>query len=266
MEELNNLNGDIKKSFKSLKWYEWLMMAIMILVALFAMICSFAGKNLITGKADTNPWWLAIINFVSALAGVICIFFTAKASRANFIFAIVNTTTYIVYLVYWHIYATMALEIIVYFPMNIISWIMWYRHKDNQEKHLSKSRKMNWWQNLLVALSIAAVSVLSHFFLIELTGSSWGSIGEKYGTQDLLCWLDAITFAIGIIAIFLEAFRFREQYVWWIITDIVAVVLYSIKVPFDPVYFVKKAIYLIMAVVGLINWIKLNKLRNAENE
>ena len=256
------------KSIKSLKWYEWVMIGIMTIVAIYSVVTSFMGFNPLTNKPDSNPPWLALINFVSALAGIMCIFLCAKASISNFIFAIVNTVVYIVYLVYWKVWATAGLEIFVYFPMNIISWIIWARHRDNFESkdHLTKSKKMNWWQNLATTAAIIGLTVLSHFTLETLTGSSWANIGEAWKLRDVFTWLDAATFSIGIIAVFLEAFRFREQYVWWLITDIVAVAMYIVKTPFDPVYLTKKTIYLIMAVVGLINWIKLQKLDNKENE
>ena len=77
-------------------------------------------------------------------------------------------------------------------------------------------------------------------------------------------WLDSMTVAIGIIAVILEMLRYREQYVLWIITDIVAVAMYIAH--FDAVYLTKKSIYLIMAVIGLINWWKLQKIRNKENK
>lgn len=266
LTKLQENGASIKKSFLSLKWYEWLMMSVMIVVAIYAMITSFMGVDPITGKTDTNPSWLAIVNCISAFCGVVCIFFTAKAAISNFIFATVNTVVYIVYLAYWHIYGTMILEIAVYFPMNFVSWFIWARHKDNVENHLTKSKKMNWWQNICTVLGIVGLTVLSHFLLQTLAGDSWGKIGDNYNAREVLCWLDSITFAIGIVAIFLEAFRFREQYAWWIITDIVAVALYIIKTPFDPVYLVKKTIYLIMAVIGLVNWIKLQKQRNSDNE
>ena len=56
----------------------------------------------------------------------------------------------------------------------------------------------------------------------------------------------------------------KEQYIWWIITDVIAVAMYIVL--FDLVYLTKKSIYLIMAVIGLINWTKLNKERNKTNE
>lgn len=257
---------NILKSFKSLKWYEWLMIVIMTVIATLSLVSSIIGTNPLTGKPDTNPIWLAAVNFVSALAGVICIFFCAKASISNFLFGTINTVVYIVYLVYWKVWATTALECIVYLPMNIISWIIWARHRDNMQPHLTKSKKMNWWQNTLVTLGIIALTVVSHFLLSSVAGDSWANIGTKWNAQGFFTWLDSITFAIGIVAVVLECFRYREQYVWWIITDIVAVAMYIVKTPFDPVYLTKKSIYLIMAIVGLINWIKLQKNSNAENK
>ena len=57
--------------------------------------------------------------------------------------------------------------------------------------------------------------------------------------------------------------RYREQYAWWLITDVVAVAMYIQH--FDAVYLTKKSIYLIMAVIGLINWVRLQR-RNTTNE
>jgi len=234
---------NIGKTFKTLRWYEWVMIAIMTVIAGYSMIASF-------NEVGGNPPWLAMVNFISAICGIICIFFTAKASISNFIFAIVNTVVYILYLAYWKIYGTMCLEIFVYFPMNFISWYIWSKHRDNKEKHLTKSRKLKWWQNAIVTAVVVIGTIVYHEILVKVGGN--------------VAWLDAATLAIGIIAIFLEAFRFREQYVWWIITDIVAVAMYIVH--FDLVYLTKKSIYLIMAVIGLINWIKLNKERNEINE
>ncbi len=70
--------------------------------------------------------------------------------------------------------------------------------------------------------------------------------------------------ATGLKYTILKLFRYREQYVWWIITDVVSVGMYIAH--FDAVYLTKRSIYLIMAVIGLINWAKLNRDRNIENE
>lgn len=234
------------------------MAIIMVAVAVVSLVNAFNGGG--------NPPWLAIINFISAVCGVVCIFFCAKANISNFAFGIINTVVYIIYLIYWRVYATLALEVIVYFPMNIISWVIWARHKDKEDMSLTLSKRMTLAQKVWTTIAIIGTTILTHYALSTLAGSSWANIGEAWNLRWLFTWLDSATFAIGIVAVVLECFRYAEQYVWWLITDIIAVALYAIKTPFDPVYFTKKTIYLIMAIVGLINWIKLNKTRNSANE
>ena len=81
---------NLKKSFKSLKWYEWLMIVVMIAIAGYTMVQAFINPD-----SSSNPPWLTVINFISAICGIICIFFCAKASISNYIFGIVNTIVYI---------------------------------------------------------------------------------------------------------------------------------------------------------------------------
>lgn len=236
---------NIKKSFQELKWYEYLMGAIMIFIAARAMVIGFA-----TGSADGNPPWLTVINFVSAVCGVICIFFTAKANISNFVFASVNTIVYAIYLVYWHIWGTALLEILFYIPMNFVSWYFWARHRDREMTQKTKSKKLTLLQNGICAAVVVASALIYHGVLVKAGGE--------------VAWFDAFTLSIGILATILELLRYREQYVWWIITDIVSIGMYIAH--FDLVYLTKRSIYLIMAVIGLMNWAKLNRMRNAENE
>ncbi len=218
------------------------MAAIMIIIAARAMVLAFCG-----GEEGNNPAWLAVLNFISAVCGVACIFFTAKAHISNFPFAIVNTITYAIYLAYWKIYGTFLLELVIYLPIEIVSWKLWIKHRDEQVKERAKIRRLSAVQNIAVAIIIAACTCIYHYFLVKAGGN--------------VAWLDASTVAIGIAATVLSMLRFREQYIWWLITDFVAVAMYIAR--FDPVYLTKKSIYLIMAVIGLINWIKLSRINKA---
>ena len=231
--------------FRRLTWYEWIMMLVMVGIAGWVMIHSF-----IDPQSSDNPTWLTVVNFVSAIAGVVCIFFTAKACISNFIFGIVNTISYMIYLAYWQIYGTFLLEMLVYLPVSIVSWVMWVRHRDNKDRALTKAKKLSKHAILLLA-GIVAVS-----------GLIYGEILKGLG--DPVPMLDAYTVAIGLVAISLELLRYREQYVLWLITDVIAVVMFIVH--FDPVYLTKKTIYLIMAFVGLYNWCRLARERNPRNE
>ncbi|MBQ9613053.1 MAG: nicotinamide mononucleotide transporter [Lachnospiraceae bacterium] len=236
-------NLDMKRSFKTLKWYEWIMAVVMIAIAAKAMITAFVHPS-----AGGNPPWLTVINFVSAVCGVVCIFFCAKANIGNYIFGIVNTVVYAIYLLYWKIYGTFALEVFYYLPTNIIGWYLWSKRRDVDDSNITLSKKLTPVQNILTAVFVASTTVVYHGILAAIGGT--------------VAWLDAATVAIGLVATFLQMKRYREQYVWWLVTDVVAVVMYIAH--FDAVYLTKKTIYLIMAVIGLINWIKLNR-KNVAN-
>ena len=241
MDGLKNLGTSIRR----LTWYEWIMATVMIAIAGYVMISSFMDPS-----SSDNPTWLTAVNFVSAVAGVFCIFLTAKVSISNFVFSIVNTLSYMVYLFYWNIMGTFLLEACVYLPLAVGSWVMWVRHRDTKERDLTKAKRMSY-----PAMAVCAVIVL-------LSGLVYEAILSKIG--DPVAMLDAYTVAIGLVAISLELLRYREQYILWLITDIIAVAMFIVH--FDPVYLTKKTIYLIMAFVGLYNWYRLSGERNPENE
>lgn len=244
----------IIKAIRSLKWYETIMCIIMLVISIYYAIMPEEGC----------PQWLAIINMISGLCGIMCVFLTAKVNRMNFPFAVINTIVFIIYLYYFGIWATFWLELVVYMPLNVISWWRWSKHKDEDDELLAKSKKMSVLQNILATLAIIGIAVLVHFALSELAGNSWMKFAQNFGWNvTIMQWLDSIIFAIGIVASTLELFRFKEQYSWWIITDIVAVAQYAIKK--DPVYTTKKGIYLVEAFIGYYNWNKLAK-KNTENE
>lgn len=244
----------IGRAFKSLRWYEIAMCVVMLGISIYYAVQPQEG----------TPQWLAIINFVSGLCGIICVFFCAKANRMNFPFAVVNTTVFMIYLGYFGIWATFWLEAIVYTPLNIISWVKWYHHKDEDDELLAKSKKLTWRQHLIVAVLIVALTVLVYFALSAWAGDTWMKFAVKYGWNTVVMkWIDSAIFAIGITASTLELLRYKEQYVWWLFTDVIAVAQYAIKG--DPVYTTKKAIYLIEAFVGLRNWHVLSK-KNTEND
>lgn len=234
---------NIIKSFKELKWYEIIMIIIMIAIAGYAVYDSLVNP----GK---TPLWLTLINFVSAVCGVICIFFCAKANISNFIFATVNTIVYAIFLLYNRIFGTFFLEVLFYLPINFISWYLWSKHRDKKLIEKTKTKRLSFVQNIITTVLIVVGGIIYHYILVKVNGE--------------VAWLDAFTLSIGIIAVILEMFRFKEQYFWWIITDIIAVVMYIVH--FDLVYLTKKSIYLIMAIIGFINWHKLNKERNKNNE
>jgi len=245
---MKKIISDIKNGVKGMKWYEWVMAVIMVFIAAIAVYNGFTAPD------SYNPGWLTVINFISAICGVFCVFLTARASIGNFAFAVVNTVVYIVFLAYHRndgFTATLILETLFYFPMNIAMWIYWSKHRDEIENHKTKAKKLTVLQDFGLAAIIIAVALISYKLLNQY----------KIGCSTIF---DSFVFAIGIVAVCLELLRYREQYALWIITDVFAVAQYIQR--FDAVYLTKKTIYLIVAFIGIYNWWKLQKERNTENK
>ncbi len=250
--EIKTTNLDnLKKSFKSMKWYEWLMAIVMIGIAAISVYNAFAHP-----ESSSNPPWLTIINFISAVCGVVCIFFCAKASISNYIFGLINTAVYAIFLFYHKIWGTFGLELLVYLPANILGWMVWVKHRDTIDTEKTKAKKLTLKQNIIATVAVLLIAVACFYGLNLLNG--------KNPEFTALIILDAFTVSMGIVATILQYKRYREQYIWWLVQDIIAVGMYIVM--FDPVYLTKKSIYLIMAVIGLYNWAKLQKTRNKENE
>ena len=74
-------------------------------------------------------------------------------------------------------------------------------------------------------------------------------------------WADAFASASAFTGMWLMAKKKVESWIWWIITDIASVPLYFIKgYVFTSVYYF---ILLIMAIFGLVAWIKKTKVTHA---
>lgn len=228
----------IKSSFKNLKKYEWFLLVVMVIIGIYYTL---------TDK--THPNWYLIINLFSSICGVCCIFLCAHASWPNWLFAIVNTALYIAILFYNKVYGTLGLELFYYMPTNIIGILAWKKHKDTLETDKCLTKTMNKSQRICMFLITLFSSMIYYVILRKIGGAT--------------AFLDALSVAIGVIATYLEIKRYADQYLLWIVVDIITVIQWIILS--DLIMITKRSIYLIMAIIGFINWIKLKKERNEEN-
>ena len=72
-------------------------------------------------------------------------------------------------------------------------------------------------------------------------------------------WLDSFTTSVSIIAMWLLARKYVEQWLVWIVVDVVCVGLYLYK---DLYY--TSALYAIYAIIAVFGYIKWRKIMNAE--
>jgi len=132
-----------------------------------------------------------------------------------------------------------------YTVVSIYGWILWTR-KNKQKQlmlHITHSTGKEW---------VLHFSFFLFFYLTIFFGLSWlKKIGQA---PQAIPWGDAFASATAYTGMWLMAKKKVESWYWWIATNIASIPLYFVKgLVFTGVYYL---ILLVMAMFGLIEWIK----------
>ena len=129
-----------------------------------------------------------------------------------------------------------------YIIAGIYGWIVWYTSSGNQ--HKKAGRVTNTPLSIVPTLLVAFVVVYGviFVFLTHFTNSS-------------VPYLDTLSTALSIIALWMLSRKYTEQWLVWLVVDIISCGLYIYKgIPFTAGLY---GVYSILAVVGYIRWRRL---------
>ena len=183
------------------------------------------------------------IEYIAVFAGIISVWYSRKENILVYPTGLVNTVFY-VYLSFKGGLLGEASVNFYYTVMSIYGWILWTR-KDKEQHTILKittATKKEWLQHLAF---FAVFYIIIFFSLTEL---------KKNFAEGAIPWADAFASATAYTGMWLMAKKKVESWYWWIATNIASIPLYFVKhYVFTSVYYV---ILLVMAVFGLIEWIK----------
>jgi len=214
---------------KKLNLLEWFMiLAITIFTIYFTLI-------------DTeNTKLYLIVDAITAITGVICVVLCAKGKKVQYAFGFINITGYIVIALINKYYGEVMLNALYYLPSQFIGYYLWNKNQ-NKETNNVKGKKLNLKQTIIFVL-LSFVLVFIYNFILNLLGG-----------QNTL--LDSISTIFSIFANMLMLLRYREQWILWIIIDIVTVIMWILAK--DAIMITMWSIYLINAFYGYFVWTRL---------
>lgn len=252
----NNTVGDF--STKKQNWfvrfwnyfttYEkiWFL-SILVLSIVFAFVFPEDDVNGVNGKI------IMVLYLLDIILNISCELLISKQSRWNFIISLgVELTEIATLIVLASRFATMAVTIFFWIPIDIISFINWSRHKDKQEEELTVVRTLKWWQSLLVVLAIAVWTVGIGYLL-----AAYGPETDFYSSETIekvVAYIDACASAVGMANGLFILFRFREQWFAWYICTFLEIAINILSGQW--VLLVLKAGYLTNTTYGYIKWTK----------
>lgn len=226
---------------KVLTFYDWFL--------IIGVIASNIIYSFLSGNVD-------IVGSVAAIAGVLCVVLVAKGSIWNYLFGLVNVSMYAYISYKASLYGDAGLNALYYLPMQFIGWWQWRKRgaaisEDEAEgKGVQvKARRFSWRQRIVLAAGCLA-AVIAGGFLLQYTG-------------DPQPFKDSTTTVLSIVAQALMALAFMEQWVLWIITNIVSVIMWVVCVArgeaHAAVMVIMWSFYLLNSINGLRVWLKLSK-------
>jgi nicotinamide mononucleotide transporter len=204
--------------------------------------------------------WLEVI---AVIFGLLSVWYARKANILVYPTGIISVLIYVYILIEPQLYADMGINFF-YFLMSVYGWYMWTR-KGPKKKVIP----IRWNSKTQQFMGIIAVIVF--YFLI--LGMLWffNKNDQDYlntyvfFSEIKLMYVDSFTTSIFLVGMLLMALKRIENWIYWIIGDIISVPLYFEKgmVFTSFQYFV----FLAIAIAGLISWIKIydesqNKIKN----
>ena len=218
-------------------------------------LCLIAGViilnilySVLTGSVD-------FVGSVAGIAGVVCVVLVAKGSIWNYLFGLVNVALYAFISYKAELYGDAGLNALYYLPMQFIGWWQW--RKRGAAATVSeasggdvrvRARKMTWGQRSVLAV-VCILLVICCGFLLQHLG-------------DPQPFKDSATTVLSIIAQALMALAFMEQWVLWVITNVISVVMWSVCVVRGEAHaglmVIMWVFYLLNSLNGLRVWIRLS--------
>jgi nicotinamide mononucleotide transporter len=191
-------------------------------------------------------WKDSFTGILASLTGIWCVVLIAKGKIANYYFGIVNVVAYAYVAFGSQYYGEVMLNMIYFLPMQFVGIYLWRKRRVSNKKDDVKVIYMSNKQRIIWSFITIAGTILYGFFLKYLGGN--------------LPFIDSSSTVMSVIAMILMVFVFVEQWVLWILVDIVSIIMWftvMIKGGNDVAVLVMWVAFLVNAIYGLYNWIKL---------
>lgn len=213
------------------------MPTLTLLIVEFSTFYETLYQNLL----DTS--WLEII---AVVFGLLSVWYAKKANILVYPTGIVSVVIYVYICLNAQLYADMGINAF-YFVMSVYGWIMWTRKVDeSKQRPITLLNRKDW----LISGGIFIFSLIIIFLLLKYLKAD----DDIYWSNNVP-YIDIFTTSVFIVGMWQMAMKKVENWIFWIIGDVISVPLYFYKgLVFTSLQFF---IFLIIAVLGYLEWKKL---------
>lgn len=231
--------------------------SIMVLATIFSVVFPEESANGVNGII------IMLLYLLDTFLNILCELLISKQSRYNFLVSVlVEIVEIAICVVLMYRFATMATTLFFWLPIDIISYINWSKHKDDEENELTVVRKLRGYQEVLVIIGIIVWTFVIGYLISGL------NIATDFYNNELLetfiIYIDACASAVGIANGLFIFFRLQEQWIAWYICAFLEAVINIISGQY--VLLVLKLGYFTNTTYGYIKWSRYIKEHTTEKQ
>jgi len=181
---------------------------------------------------------MSTLEIIATITGILAVGLQAKEKIMAWPFAIVSVAILAYIFFVQRLYSDFGLHVIYIF-LNIYGWLVWSNKSKDQE--VTPTLLMNWNQ-----IGIASLITVAGTFILGYT--------MKENTDADVPYFDAFTTSGSLVAQFLLAKKYLQNWAFWIVVDLVAIPLYIYKELYIVAFLF--VVYLGICVYGYWSWKK----------
>ena len=190
--------------------------------------------------------------------GILSVYFSIKKNIWVYPTGIVSTALYVYILFNFGLLGDMMINF-YYTVMSIYGWVLWSKSsEDHIHVEVSWAAKKDWiFAAVLFLMSLGLVTLV--YYYKPAIDNGFSLSGTQLGLHhvDWANWLDVATTAIFLVGMWMMAKRKIENWIFWIIGDLICVPMMIYKGL--GITSVQYLVFTVMAVIGLLEWMKNHK-------
>lgn len=201
---------------------------------------------------DGVPTYLVVLEIIGVIFGFLSVWYAKKGNIWVYPTGIISTMLFVYLLWHYVLWGDMLINV-YYTIMSIYGWVLWARNAQDNIITISRTTPADWKTATLLG-AFSFLFVIGVYYLKPFIKNDFSLQGVTLGFHNFLPteYVDVFTTAIFLVGMWLMAKRKIENWLFWIVGDLISIPLYYIKgMVFTSLQYL---LFTIIAIMGYLEW------------
>ena len=201
---------------------------------------------------DGVPTHLVVLEIIGVIFGFLSVWYARKGNIWVYPTGIISTMLFVYLLWHYVLWGDMLINV-YYTIMSIYGWVLWARNAQDNIITISRTTTSDWKTATLLG-AFSFLFVIGVYYLKPFIKNDFSLQGVTLGFHNFLPteYVDVFTTAIFLVGMWLMAKRKIENWLFWIVGDLISIPLYYIKgMVFTSFQYL---LFTIIAIMGYLEW------------